>query len=100
MFCEIDKHYDGKYYAKVFLNGTKLEDIPQGVCYRALREIVLDRTKVELPMLKALRFYRVGHLRRAHINNFIVGSAVAYIDAETLAKAWASPPGTVTCHNS
>ena len=69
--CEIVMDFDGRYYANLYVDDKKIEDLPHYVNYRVLRKAIKEKTGIEIVNQRELIFIKFGRKRYALLNGFI-----------------------------
>ena len=69
--CEIVMDFDGRYYANLYVDDKKIEDLPYYVNYRILRKAIKEKTGIEIVNQRELIFIKFGRKRYALLNGFI-----------------------------
>ena len=70
--CEVVMDFDGRYYANLYVDDKKIEDLPAYVNYRVLRKAIKEKTRIELLNQKELLFCRFGRKRYALLNGYVL----------------------------
>jgi len=67
--CEIVKDFNGVYYANMFIEGQKVENLPEYVDYNTLKAAIRQETGVEILKCKDMIFEKSGRKYYAFLDN-------------------------------
>ena len=58
--CEVVRDFDGSYYANMCIGGNIVNDLPEYVNYKTLKEVIKQKTGIEILKCKDMIFEKHG----------------------------------------
>jgi hypothetical protein len=58
--CTIVKEFEGTYYARMCIDGKEVEDLPEGVNYKTLKEAIKNKTGITILKHKEMIFEKLS----------------------------------------